>query len=340
MLSRVAENLFWIGRSMERADNVARLIDTARRMVTLPNSTGRELTNEWSSILIAAGARSTFQGDLDTANREEAVEHLVADPSNPSSIYNCFKNARENARAIRFGLTSDVWSSLNTAWNALPHQIALLRSRRSYLAEFVDWVKVSKAQYRGAVEGTLVRDDGLEFIRLGGNLERGDATARILDVKYHVLLPSLGEIGGTLDQYQWISLLQAVGMQRAYHFVTHSDISRKGVAEFLIQNEVNPRSMAYSMYRLVNSLTSLEKFYGRTYKSRQEADKVLQDLRVMDIDEVLNSGLHEYLTNYIGKIISLSSHISEDFAFVVPSVVEEEVAESPVAAGGQSQSQR
>ena len=108
MLSRVAENLFWIARSMERADNVARLIDTARRMVTLPNESGRPLANEWSSILIAAGAGSTFKGDLEHATREEAVEHLVADPDNPSSIYNCFRNARENARAIRFGLTSGV----------------------------------------------------------------------------------------------------------------------------------------------------------------------------------------------------------------------------------------
>ncbi|MAP95560.1 MAG: hypothetical protein CMK07_11475, partial [Ponticaulis sp.] len=140
MLSRVAENLFWIARSIERADNVARLIDMSRRMVTLPNESGRPLTNEWSSILIAAGASGTFEGDLDTASREDAIEHLVADPANPSSIYNCIKNARENARAIRFGLTTEVWNSLNSTWNELPAQISLLRQRRSYLAEFVDWV--------------------------------------------------------------------------------------------------------------------------------------------------------------------------------------------------------
>ena len=124
MLSRVAENLFWIARYIERADNVARLIDTARRMVTLPNVSGRPIMNEWSSILIAAGASTTFEGDLDRATREEAIEHLVADPNNASSIYNCFKNARENARAIRFGLTTEVWNSLNSSWNELPNQIS------------------------------------------------------------------------------------------------------------------------------------------------------------------------------------------------------------------------
>ena len=316
MLSRVAENLFWIARSVERADNVARLIDTARRMVTLPNKTGRDLSNEWSSILIAAGASTTFQGDLDGATREQTIEHLVADPTNPSSIYNSIKNARENARAIRFGLTSEVWSSLNTAWNELPHQIASLRARKSYLADFVDWVKTTQAQYRGSVEGTMVRDDSLEFLRLGSHIERADATARILDVKYHVLLPSLGEIGGTLDQYQWVSLLQAVGVQRAYHFVTRSDVSRKGVASFLIQNEFNPRSMAYCTFRLVSSLEALGQIYGKEPPATQTARNTLQALRTVDIDAVLDKGLHEYLTDFIVGNAGLAGGIAHDFAFV------------------------
>lgn len=318
MLSRVAENLFWIARSVERADNVARLIDTARRMVTLPNESGRPVSNEWSSILIAAGTRSTFEGDLDNATRSEVIEHLVADPNNPSSIYNSFKNARENARAIRFGLTSEVWNSLNTSWNELPHQIAQLRSRTSHLAEFVDWVKVHQSQYRGAVEGTLVRDDSLEFLRLGSFIERSDATARVLDVKYHVLLPSLGEIGGTLDHYQWISLLQAVGVQRAYHFVTKTDVSRKGVAQFLIQNEVNPRSMAFCMAGVVKSLSTLGALYGQEPDCTASAEALLQDLRNLKIDDVLNQGLHEYLTAFILKNISLSGDIASAFAFAPP----------------------
>lgn len=318
MLSRVAENLFWIARSMERADNVARLIDTGRRMVTLPKLSGRPTANEWSSILIAAGAGATFKGDLEHATREEAVEHLVADPDNPSSIYNNFRNARENARAIRFGLTSEVWGSLNSAWNELPMQIGLLRTRNSYLAEFVDWVKVCQAQYRGAVEGTLVRDDGLEFLRMGSHLERADATARILDVKYHVLLPSLGEIGGTLDHYQWISLLQAVGVQRAYHFVTKSDVSRDGVAAFLIQNEVNPRSLVYSLKRVVQSLTQLEQFYYRQTSCRVRAEVMLSGLKSADIDQILTDGLHEYLTWFIESVASLSNEIGLSFAFAPP----------------------
>lgn len=337
MLSRVAENLFWIARSMERADNVARLIDTARRMVTLPNESGRPLANEWSSILIAAGAGSTFKGDLEHATREEAVEHLVADPDNPSSIYNCFRNARENARAIRFGLTSEVWNSLNSGWNELPAQIGMLRTRKAYLAEFVDWVKVCQAQYRGSVEGTLVRDDGLEFLRIGSHLERADATARILDVKYHVLLPSLGAIGGTLDHYQWISLLQAVGVQRAYHFVTKSDVTRDGVAAFLIQNEVNPRSLSYSLYRVVQSLTQLEEYYDRQTSCRIRAEVMLSGLRTADIEQILTDGLHEYLTWFIESVGNLSHEIGLSFAFAPPLTVED--AEEKSETEGQTQSQ-
>lgn len=318
MLSRVADSLFWISRSMERSDNVARLIDTARRMVTLPVQTGRSLSNEWSSILIAAGARNTFRGDLEKADRDETLEHLIADPENPSSIYCCFRNARENARAIRFGLTAEVWNVLNTSWNDLPGQIAAVRSRRAYLAEFVDWVKIRQAQYRGSVESTMVRDDSLEFLRLGSHLERADATARILDVKYHVLLPSLGEIGGTLDQYQWVSLLQAVGMHRAYHFVTHEDVTRKGVTTFLMQNELNPRSLAYCLDRIVTSLATLERFYDRKCPSRQTAEMMLQELRSADTDDILNSGLHEHVTGFIQKTAELSRLIALDFAFAVP----------------------
>ena len=341
MLSRVAENLLWISRSIERADNVARLIDTARRMVTLPRSSGRPITNEWSSILIAAGASSTFQGDLDTASRDEAVEHLVADVSNPSSIYNCIKNARENARAIRFGLTTEVWNSLNGAWNELPNQISLLRQRPSYLAEFVDWVKTCQSQFRGGVEGTLVRDDSLEFLRIGSNIERSDATARILDVKYHVLLPSLDEIGGSLDHYQWISLLQAVGVQRAYHFVTKSDVTRKGVAAFLISNESNPRSLAFCISGVVNSLKRLEAIYGQPPSCLAKAESILAELRAVDIDYVLNAGLHEYLTWFIQGIADLSREIGEAFAFTVPQIVESAPESDQVdgAGGGQSQTQ-
>lgn len=318
MLSRVAENLFWIARYIERADNVARLIDTARRMVTLPNVSGRPIMNEWSSILIAAGASTTFEGDLDRATREEAIEHLVADPNNASSIYNCFKNARENARAIRFGLTTEVWNSLNSSWNELPNQISQLRQRSAYLAEFVDWVKICQAQFRGGVEGTLVRDDSLEFLRLGSLIERADATARILDVKYHVLLPSLDEIGGSLDHYQWISLLQAVGVQRAYHFVTKTDVSRSGVAEFLLQSEVNPRSLAYCMSSAVASMARLEAMYGQTPACMARATEMLEALKSASIETILDNGLHEYLTWFIQNISSLSNEIAESFAFSIP----------------------
>ena len=318
MLSRVADNLFWIARSVERADNIARLIDTARRMITLPNVAGKPLTNEWSSILIAAGASSTFKGDLENATRDEAIEHLVADPENPSSIYNCLHNARENARAIRFGLTAEIWNCLNLSWNELPTQIAALRHRPAYLAEFVDWVKICQSQFRGGVEGSLVRDDSLEFMRLGSQIERADATARILDVKYHILLPSLGEIGGSLDHYQWLSLLQAVGVQRAYHFVTKSDVTRKGVATFLMQNEVNPRSMAFGVSSAIRSLEKLEAIYGQTPPCLDLARSIHQNLTTVSIEEVLNKGLHEYLTWFIQSIASLSGEIAESFAFAPP----------------------
>ena len=315
MLSRVANHLFWISRSMERAENIARLIDAARRMVSLPVKTVRDLTNEWSSILIAAGSEENFEGDLQTAERDAVLEFLIADPENPSSVFSSFRNARENARAIRFGVTSEVWNALNSIWNEMPKQIASFRARRAYLSEFIDWVKVSQAHYRGAAEATMLRNDSLEFLRLGSQIERADATARLLDVKYHVLLPSIDAIGGGLDQYHWVSLLQAAGMQRAYHFATHSDVSREGVAGFLMLNEVNPRSITHCYSRVVVSLRTLEHFYERPYPSCELAEKMLSDLRAMEISEIINSGLHEHLTRLVEENAQLSQAIGDDFVF-------------------------
>ncbi|MEM1148955.1 MAG: alpha-E domain-containing protein [Pseudomonadota bacterium] len=298
MLSRVAENLFWIGRYAERAENIARLADAARRMVTLPEQFGRSATNEWSSVLIAAGARDRLGEDIETAGEDVAIGHLIFDDSNPSSVRNCFKRARENARAVRATLTQESWEALNTAWREM-RDLSAEDARGAKLLDVLDWIKAKSAIFRGSTHGTMLRGDGHSFVRMGVAIERIDSTARLLDVKYHVLLPSVDDVGSVEDHYQWLSLLQAASAQRAYFFATQSDVTAKGVAEFLILNQRFPRSIVFNLILADEAVKDLETFYGQPSLCRDPIRQSVIQMSSLTIDQVFESGLHEFLTDVI-----------------------------------------
>lgn len=314
MLSRVAENLFWIGRYMERAENIARLVDAARRMAVLPRDTGRPLSNEWSSILIAAGSWSIYPGDVGKATAASAVDHLVFDASNPSSVYTCIKTARENARAIRTALTQECWEALNAAWTDM-RMASQNRATGAALVDLIDWIKAQSALFRGAFSGTAVRDDSFEFVILGMALERVDSTARLLDVKYHVLLPSADDVGSGVDHYQWQSLLQAAAAQRAYIFLTQSDVSARGVAQFLLLAERFPRSVRFNVGRIADAVTALDRYYGQPGDSHELATRYAATLDTSTIDEVFAYGLHEFLTDVIERNYALADSVARTYGF-------------------------
>lgn len=322
MLSRVAENLFWIGRYIERAENIARLVDAARRMTALPLEGETAASNEWASVLIAAGAHEVFGDALDRVDGGAATHRLIFEASNLSSVLNCLTAARENGRAIRFAITQEVWEALNAAWSEFRY-LPPGGGTGAGLSDLVDWIKQKTAIIRGAIAGTMMRNDGYNFIDLGMAMERIDSTARLLDVKYHVLLPSVSDVGSGADHYQWLSLLQAAAAQRAYFAETQSDISGRGVAEFLILNRRFPRAIRFNLHRTAATVADLETYYGQASPVQGPLSGFVSHIENHPIDAIVQYGLHEFLTDIIARNYEIANRLGQAYGFA-PAVNEDD----------------
>jgi uncharacterized alpha-E superfamily protein len=213
MLSRTAENLFWMARYMERAECTARLLTMGQRMAILPGATMRD---EWRSVALVTECEHVFGKDA-VIRESDIVEHLMLNPDNPASIRSCLAKARQNAKSVRTALTQEMWEALNEGWRKL-ETYGVVDARRDF-AELIDWVKNRAMIFRGATESGHLRNEGHDFLRVGGALERAQMTLRLLDVKYYVLLPETEVVGGHRDHYQWSSVLHALSGSRAYHHV-------------------------------------------------------------------------------------------------------------------------
>ena len=222
MLSRTADSLFWLARYVERADNTARIIDAANRLATMPIAYAGT-SNEWESALSAASALRAFEQHYPEASRDAVIEFLAFSPANPSSIKNCLEIARNNSRAVRTALTAEMWEAINGAWLELK-RFDGTRMDRPTLNDFLSRVKEACLRFDGAAYKTMLRNDAYYFLSLGFYLERADNTARILDVKYHVLLPEPANVGGGLDYFQWASILRSVSALTAYRWVYHESL--------------------------------------------------------------------------------------------------------------------
>ena len=260
MLSRTADSLFWMARYMERAENAARLLDVGMRMALTPMDDDVRSV-EWRSALIAAGCEEGFFQKHARATAETALHYIACEPGNPSSIIACLDTARRNARGVRAAVTADVWEAVNDTWHEArrlaPQDFSVDRVR-----PFLDWVKSRSQLFGGAVANTMLRTDAYWFDQLGACLERADNTARILDVKYHVLLPDYAQVGGGLDHLQWTAILRAVSARRAYHYVYRSRVQPWLVAELLILRPEMPRSLMSCLNRTTGYLDALGRAYG------------------------------------------------------------------------------
>ena len=309
MLSRTADNLFWLARYIERAENIARIIQVGYRMASLAGSMG-STSNEWLSTVVASGCERDFFTKYNEANQRDVIDYLVRDPDNPSSIVNCVKIARENARAVRTALTTDMWDSLNGMWlgvgEAAGAAVAVDR-----LPSFLEWVRERSQLFNGAYASTMLRHDGYFFTRLGTFVERADCTARILDVKYHILLPEHESVGGALDYYQWQTILRSVSAFRSYHWVYQQRLQPWLIAELLILRPEMPRSLVSCYEQINQQLANLAGEYGG---NRGECHRIAGDmyarLRYARIQDIFQMGLHEFLTEFIDRSIVLGDEIA------------------------------
>ncbi|SMX24543.1 alpha-E domain-containing protein [Boseongicola aestuarii] len=310
LLARHAENLFWIGRFVERAETVARLLEVGSRNSLLPNSSGG-FRNEWESVLQASGTAGQFEAKYAADMRERNVESfLFFDADNPSSVASCIGSARENARIVRTALTSQTWDALNTAYQEMQE---LKRTERSKLStnDLIDWTLRTGALIRGTIEDTQLRIDGYDFLNIGHYLERADSTARLLDVKYFVLLPQVDFVGTGLDNYQWRTILRALSAHRAFNWAYGGEITAAKIADFLILNRRAPRSLITCAEEACWHLDRLARGYEQTTEAQTQARNLVAKLSGIGVEDIFDEGLHEFLTRSIGEISQLSAVISE-----------------------------
>ena len=309
MLSRTAENLFWMGRYMERADATARLIEMGYRMAMLPGSNEMD---EWRSVAAASGSAPDIV-ESPALKAGEVVGRLLLDPDNRSSIRSCLTSARANGRAIRTALTQDMWEALNDGWRQLGQMDS--ETALKNLPSLLEWTKTRTAAFRGATEISLLRSDGYYYLRLGGMIERADMTLRLLDVKYYVLLPETDVVGGGRDYHQWTSVLRATSALRAYHHVYKGDYSPWGIADFLLLNAIFPRSLHFCYRSISQYLDQLADLYGETHACQATAKEMVARLKAQGIDDLFQTGLHEFVSESIDVTRRLSAEISRAYHF-------------------------
>lgn len=313
VLSRSADHLYWMSRYVERAENIARILDVSDRMGLMPmpeGADGRSDGNEWEAVLQITGDIAGFRTRFPEPTVANIIRFMTLDPENPSSIYSVIQAARENARAERVGITTEMWEALNSTWLEISALTPTRLATRGY-RNFFDWIKERSHLFRGASVATMLRDERYHFLRLGTFLERADNTARILDVKYHILLPELSDVGSAIDYFQWGALLRSVSAYRNYHHAYKQVITPANVADLLIFNDQFPRSL----HACLNDTTELLGEIGgaRGREAARQAGEMHAMLHYGKIETVFQQGLHEFLSDFIERNNRLSGEIQSAY---------------------------
>jgi len=309
MLSSTADKLFWMARYTERAENLARMLDVNYRMSLFPQALQSQ-TQGWNALLAISDLMGEFKNRYAETTPEKALAFFAFDHTNPSSIVSCWRAVRENARAVRGALTAETWETVNSTWIELRTMEDKITGGGE-INDFFDWVKYRSHLVRGVLRSTMLRDEAFHFTWLGTYLERADNTARILDVKYHMLLPRGEGSGGAADYYQWSALLNSVAAFEIYRKVYRDVITPRRVAELLILRDDMPRSLSHCIRQSY--------FHLREVRNHQSAETERRmgildaELHFGRIDDVFDSGLHEHLMHFIDQVYELGERVSKDF---------------------------
>ncbi|MCW0210344.1 alpha-E domain-containing protein [Achromobacter veterisilvae] len=317
MLSRTADNLFWMCRYTERAENTARMLDVNLQMSLLPQD-AQTREGSWLGVLRISELQGLYQQKYASISPHDVLQYMVRDPENPSSIFSCMRAARENARAVRGSLTTEVWETYNTTWlELLKHLHTGLLERNP--GEFFEWVKFRSHLARGVTTGTMLQDEALYFLRIGMHLERADNTARMLDVKFHEREGNgqegrsepAGAAALQSEFYRWSALLSSVSGLEIYRKVYRDVITPDRVAELLILHGDMPRSLLATMRAVADDLARVSN--QRSTETERRAGMLCAELQYGRVEDILASGLHQYLDHFLDRINDLGNRISQDF---------------------------
>ena len=313
MLGKTAGGIYWLFRYLERAENIARLVETGHRF-TLTRGAGS--VSEWRSIVQSLGMDGAYAARHSEYSSAQVVNFLLREKGNDGSLRAIIDAARQNARLTRTAITREVWEAVNESWininDALKRQV-----REAELPTILDIIKRNSAMVRGAVHNTMLRNDVYNFARIGNFIERADNTARLLDVKYYVLLPSVSFVGSSLDNVQWEAILRSTSAYSVYRWLYPGRTSAIGITEFLILDRRFPRSLAFSYGKLCDNLRYLSQDYGVPSAALAEAEIVFAQLQNKSAASIFEHGLHEFLVEFLATNRKICALVEQDFRFVV-----------------------
>ena len=311
MLGKTANGLFWMYRYLERAENTARLIETGQRiaLTRLNNS-----EDEWGPVLQSAGALAAFEAQDVEMSKDAAIDWLLRARANPSSVLSCIENARQNARLVRAALTGEVWEAVNAAYMEARELLAR-RVKERDLPQVLRSIRQNAALVRGMTHGTMLRNEIYDFARIGTFLERADNTARILDVKYYVLLPSAGSVGSSIDNVQWETILRSLSARGGFRMEYGAGAGRLEITHFLILDKRMPRSLAFCVGKLRDNLRYLHAQQRDVLPSLKQVNQMEDQYFSHEVNDIFEFGLHEFIENILNQLAQVAQQIEIDFRF-------------------------
>ncbi len=298
-------------RYLERGENSTRLLEAGQR-ISITHSL--QDPSEWISIIDAIGAREAFNNKGYQYQLTDVINFMLRDKSNPSSILSTINLARENARMIRTALTREVWEAVNEAYLLLQKILSRHVTARA-LPSVLNQIRGQNYAISGALYGTMLRDDIYNFARIGTFIERAESTARLLDVKYFVLLPTVSHVGSSLDNAQWESILLSAAALKSYSWLFGGNTNPSAIANYLILDRRMPRSITFSFIELVSNLNLLADSYRATNPSHMIARDINKKLVRTDIDTIIQDGLHDFIQDFLQDSNTLGKQIEIDFRF-------------------------
>ncbi|MCW1403498.1 alpha-E domain-containing protein [Novosphingobium sp. MW5] len=314
MLGRTADGVFWMFRLLERAENISRLLETGFRLaLTRGQGAAR---SEWQSVLVTIGQLQAYKDVHGEVTGPLATDWILRGKENQGSVLRMVEQARSNARAVRTALTREVWEATNEAWMVLSEMLAR-PVKPSTLGDVLSVIRRQSTLVRGTMDGTMLRNDIFNFARIGTFVERADNTARILDVKYYVLLPSVSLVGSSFDNAQWETVLRSVSAERAYRWLNAGELDPRGIADFLILDSRFPRSLASCYTKLESNIAGLARQYGTHVACHDLVAEQVKQLEAASIGSIIEFGLHEFIGKFLASNRRVADAIAADYRFTV-----------------------